>query len=1168
MQKLFSLLLLFFILASSINAQPSEGLVAYYPFNGDASDASGNGHNGVNNGATISVDRFNNPNSAYFFNGSSNYINLGGWHPNQNDFSISLWINVSSQSNNTIISDGTSNVGFDLRLTDVLRFEIQNYNSYLVSYPFNTSNHNTWYHIVGTLSSGFLSLYFNGNLVSTISGVVPAIGTGNMNVGYDKTVNSHFFHGDIDDIRIYNRALNESEIQELYHENGWPLNQGLVAHYPLGNDLYDYSGNSNHGVFSGSDPEKVPDRFGYTDSARTFNNNFVRIQNSPSLDNFSELTVSAWVKNLGSINDNQTIVGKWNSTTSVQSWTLDLSYLSMKPQIAVRRSNNNIITLISNKNIPLNEWTHIVGRYDGLNLSLYVDGELDTSIAFTTQYGLYATNTTTAIGAHDNSGDRNPFNGAIDDIRIYNRALLETEISELYHENGWTGRELNTIIITHGFTAEALNPIENTRWEHLRWQFAMADAVSSNRDIYLIRKGEVIAIAADYQDFQNIDSLTSIENVINSYRVSRAIDPNKDNVFIFDWTLESAVNSDGFAEAAADVLAATLINLAKDNSFLLKNLHFIGHSRGCVVNSEAIERLIYWANNGMVPESMIDKNIHMTTLDPHPAGHWYTWVAMKDDAVNSNNIGIGICGWKSGIHKTAFIDNYWENASLSLTEGLSNYPGLDSSNSISNNDLTPLLPNGLTLPHQLVHTWYYGTVDNVGLNDEFNHGPAIDRQNWYSSTLGTTQGFYFSRSRQGPLSEIESILSGQGGLIDVNSDFKLISSGQIFNGDFTKYSSSQNPLGGYFYYFPGWSFQDGISSQLGGFFNPAAKLTDSNPILTHNSFFIPSTATECVFRMRVDYPLILRTVQDELQIYFDELLIKSIPIYSIQWNYGWGYFGIPDGFKGKTCQMTFKLNKNQTGESVVNIDDIGMRYMKKISSTVACPVDFHIYDNLGNHTGPINDSTFVEEIPGSEYYVYEDSTGDKIKTVYLEPLEGNANYIFRIQSRDTSSSFSYEIEDYSDTTRGTISYLFEEVAIEPNTVATCTLNVSTQVPSLEVDLNGDEIVDSIYVPEIITEVEIEENSAFQLPTQYLLNQNYPNPFNPLTNITYSLPERSLVKVKVFDILGKEIATLVNEEKERGNYSVQFNSSGLASGIYFYQLKAGDFISTKKMILLK
>lgn len=85
---------------------------------------------------------------------------------------------------------------------------------------------------------------------------------------------------------------------------------------------------------------------------------------------------------------------------------------------------------------------------------------------------------------------------------------------------------------------------------------------------------------------------------------------------------------------------------------------------------------------------------------------------------------------------------------------------------------------------------------------------------------------------------------------------------------------------------------------------------------------------------------------------------------------------------------------------------------------------------------------------------------------------------------------------------------------------------------------------------------------------YSLSNNYPNPFNPTTKIKYQIPELSIVTIKVYDVLGNDIASLVNEEKFTGNYEVEFNASNLTSGIYFYQLKAGDFVETKKMVLMK
>ncbi len=90
----------------------------------------------------------------------------------------------------------------------------------------------------------------------------------------------------------------------------------------------------------------------------------------------------------------------------------------------------------------------------------------------------------------------------------------------------------------------------------------------------------------------------------------------------------------------------------------------------------------------------------------------------------------------------------------------------------------------------------------------------------------------------------------------------------------------------------------------------------------------------------------------------------------------------------------------------------------------------------------------------------------------------------------------------------------------------------------------------------------------ELPATYSLEQNYPNPFNPSTTINYQLPQNGFVTLKIYDILGKEVATLVNEQKNQGRYSVDFDASRLASGVYIYQLRANDYMSSKKMLLLK
>jgi len=128
--------------------------------------------------------------------------------------------------------------------------------------------------------------------------------------------------------------------------------------------------------------------------------------------------------------------------------------------------------------------------------------------------------------------------------------------------------------------------------------------------------------------------------------------------------------------------------------------------------------------------------------------------------------------------------------------------------------------------------------------------------------------------------------------------------------------------------------------------------------------------------------------------------------------------------------------------------------------------------------------------------------------------------------------------------------------------------------------SGRRVTKPLVAPEgfykFIVENSVTDISEFSQPEEFILYQNYPNPFNPTTKIKFSVPNvetghassLQIVTIKVYDVLGNEIATLVNDEKPAGEYEVEFQSKQLTSGIYFYKLKAGPFIQTKKMLLLK
>jgi hypothetical protein len=97
---------------------------------------------------------------------------------------------------------------------------------------------------------------------------------------------------------------------------------------------------------------------------------------------------------------------------------------------------------------------------------------------------------------------------------------------------------------------------------------------------------------------------------------------------------------------------------------------------------------------------------------------------------------------------------------------------------------------------------------------------------------------------------------------------------------------------------------------------------------------------------------------------------------------------------------------------------------------------------------------------------------------------------------------------------------------------------------------------------------LEKGESALLPDQTVLGYNYPNPFNPSTTISYGLPQKAHVRLEVFSMLGQRVAMLVDGEQEAGYHLVRFDGTGLASGLFFYRLRAGDFVETKRFLLLR
>lgn len=454
-----------FIMAQIPSYVPTNGLVGYYPFNGNSNDLSTNANNLTNNNnVTYGLDRFSQSSSAAVFNGINQ--TLSRVNPNlfsgNSDRTISFWLNQSNVftvGECSVFNIYNSSGGSGECYTSSSIMTGGNLNDNFLFWgrcndkAFNFSrNLNTWYHIVLTYSSGQLKFYINNNLIPATSTTALAqlntIAT-NLVIGGGLSSNNSnaFWNGKIDDVGVWNRALSQQEITSLYtgipyySDNCTAVNgslvNGLVAYYPFCGNANDDSGHGNNGTVNGA--TLTTDRFGNANSAYSFNgsSSYINIPNSSSLQFSGGITYSVWFNAtnipVGAVNSTSYLMSK-GSDNLATSW---ISYLDTG-EISLRIYNtntlNNAATVPSSQlSISTNQWYHATFTFDGTNAKAYINGVLISSVAST--YTTFSNIYDLKFGRRHTSGLPYFFNGKLDDIGVWNRALTAQEVTQLYNQN-------------------------------------------------------------------------------------------------------------------------------------------------------------------------------------------------------------------------------------------------------------------------------------------------------------------------------------------------------------------------------------------------------------------------------------------------------------------------------------------------------------------------------------------------------------------------------------------------------------------------------------------------------------------------------------------------------------------------------------------------------------
>lgn len=448
---------------------PTNGLVGYWPFSGNANDLSGNGNNGTVVSGLLSNDRLGNANSSYYLNGQTDYITVpavSNMFPNR--LTLSVWVKIPSNYT------GNNGIGpiirarlfgyilwFDSSNGSIINILHHNSSTTTTTNTQSNINDNKWHQIVVTFDGTNNKLYLDGQMISSVATTSQSnlyyVSDGAVTFGRDGNNSSSataLYQGWIDDIGIWNRALTQSEILEIYNGVTYSntcnavsgsLVNGLKAYYPFCGNANDQSGNGLNGTVNGA--TLTTDRFGNANSAYNFNgiNNFISCLPLP-ISGSSPRSITFWYKQTGTITTGNTAFS-WGAATQGNRFDCGVSSgVSVGAAFSAKLfsynatpTNWNMYTIVlpSMTNPSVND------------ILVYQNGVLLTNVLTNSSINVLTPINTTAnepllFGKNNNSTDQAHLLGSLDDIGIWNRALTQQEIMQLYNQN----QCINTISVT------------------------------------------------------------------------------------------------------------------------------------------------------------------------------------------------------------------------------------------------------------------------------------------------------------------------------------------------------------------------------------------------------------------------------------------------------------------------------------------------------------------------------------------------------------------------------------------------------------------------------------------------------------------------------------------------------------------------------------------------
>lgn len=440
MKTLITILFLSLI-SFSISAQTNldSGLVAYFPFNGNANDESGNGHDGTINGnALLIADRFNSPERAYTFPDQSSSISLAN-SVNMNleaGFTINAWIKYKSGGTKVIVCKHACGFvnGFIFWIdTDGQIKLLLGQNGWSAVGTNQSFVEDEWYMVTATYDAGTSTakVYVDGEAGGSGSVAYNNFSSNPISIGesYQNNCVAGNMNGAVDEVKIYNRPLSAAEILDEYNNT----KSELVLFLPFNGNANDESGNNNNGTVNGA--TLTQDRFGVPGKAYYFNGTNARIEipHNNSLNINNDISISVWIKPEEiQTSGNRMVIGKSNYSNAT-------NYIfRIRPNAVLQWEY--FTSLYTNSNsLTADNWYHLVFTADSTtgNKQIYINGDLilEEVVSGSGPFGLVTNPLTIGAAFHFGSYWAEFFKGSIDDIRIYKSVLNYDEVQALYNDS-------------------------------------------------------------------------------------------------------------------------------------------------------------------------------------------------------------------------------------------------------------------------------------------------------------------------------------------------------------------------------------------------------------------------------------------------------------------------------------------------------------------------------------------------------------------------------------------------------------------------------------------------------------------------------------------------------------------------------------------------------------